>query len=293
MMESMTGYGESTVEGEKFLFSITARSVNHRYLDLSIRMPDFLRRHEREVAEVARRSIARGRLEVRVEATAIGEESRRVEIRRSVLRSYRDAIGAAQGEGLLAGEPTPGEMLRLPEVVQVVAEDPDSGAADVEALLQGCDGCVQALLSSRRREGRQLEASLRELLGQLTCQVEGLEGLREQLRDELAQRVGARLQMLAGEVEIEPDRLVAELAVLAERSDIQEELDRLEAHLASFASLLSASQAVGKKLDFLCQEILRELNTIGSKCRDTKAMPYILDGKVVCEQLREQVQNIQ
>ena len=293
MMESMTGFGEGSGEGRKLLFTVSARSVNHRYLDVSIRMPEFLRRHERGLADLVRSLIERGRVELRVESSPIGEEVRRVELRQSVLRAYQDAILSARAEGLLAGELSAGEFLRLPEVVEVFTEEAESDDADLAALHHAASTALESLRTARRSEGERLEQSLHQILSELSTELAALDAVRVQLREELATRAHERLELLIADVELESDRLAMEVALLAERSDIQEELDRLASHLAGFKELRGSPDPVGKKMDFLCQEIRRELNTVGSKCRESKAMAHVLEGKVVCERLREQVQNIQ
>ena len=293
MIESMTGFGEGQAQGSALLVSVSVRSVNHRYLDVSIRMPEFLRRHEQSLVELVRSQLARGRVEMRVDTSPIGEETRHVTLRHSVLRSYQKAIGAARDEGLLPGKIMGGDLLRLPEVVEIVSTETEGDEDDVAALVQATELALKQACQARQTEGERLGRSLRQILADLSAEVVALDEIREGLRDQLEARVRERLEKLARDVELDPDRVGMEVAILAERSDVQEEIDRLGVHIESFGDLLSQQEPVGKKLDFLCQEILRELNTVGSKARDSKAMTHVLEGKVVCEQLREQVQNIQ
>jgi uncharacterized protein (TIGR00255 family) len=293
MMESMTGFGEGSEDGTKLSITVSARSVNHRYLDLSVRMPEFLRRHERTLADLVRSRIGRGRVELRVDTSPLGEEERRVILRRGVLRAYRDAVLDARAEGLLSGDLTTGEILRLPEVIDVQSEVALGNDGDLEALQRATEDALERLKEARKEEGARLEGSLRTILDKLDGEVGALDAVRDDLRMELESRVRERIEQMAGDIEVDGDRLAMEVAILAERSDVQEELDRLSSHLKAFSDLLDSNDPVGKKLDFLCQEILRELNTVGSKCRDSTAMTHVLEGKVVCEQLREQVQNLQ
>jgi uncharacterized protein (TIGR00255 family) len=293
MLESMTGFGEGRAQGEALLVSVSIRSVNHRYLDVSIRMPEFLRRHEQSLVELVRSQLTRGRIELRVDASPLGEESRQVTLRLNALRSYHEAIAAARDEGLLPGEIEGGDLLRLPEVVEIVSAEMATGEEDVAALEEATQLAIDQAREARRTEGERLGRSLRQILDGLRAEVAALHAIRETLRDQLEARVRERLEALAGDLELDSDRVALEVAILAERSDVQEEIDRLDVHIRSFDQLLSSPEPVGKKLDFLCQEILRELNTVGSKVRDSQATGHVLEAKVVCEQLREQVQNIQ
>ena len=292
-MESMTGFGEGESSSARLEFRVSARSVNHRFLDLVVRLPDDLKRHEQLVNALVKERLERGRVEVRIDTSPIGERQQQVRIRHKTLRAYLDAIEGAREEGLLSGSLTAAEMLSLPEVVEIRAEQSAIDDEDLEQLTSGVEAALHDLVSARRAEGDQLRSALEEILAALSQQVESLRDNRDRLQSELAVRFQERLQRLLGEVELDAERLTVEAALLAEKSEIQEELDRLAAHLESFRSLLSETRPVGKKMDFLCQEILRELNTIGSKCRETDAVEKVLEGKIACERLREQVQNIQ
>ncbi|MDH3253904.1 MAG: YicC family protein [Acidobacteriota bacterium] len=290
----MTGFGEGTAAGRRILITALGRSVNHRYLDVSIRLPDILRRYEHDVAKLVRSLVRRGRVELRVDATPlIAENEHPVTLRLEVLRSYSEAIAEARQKGLLASEPAAGDLLRLPEVVAVETAPAVIDDDEKKTLFVAVTDAVEEMCRSRREEGEKLKTVMGEILLSLEGQVVGLARIQGSLSEVLEQRLRARLAALMEEANLDEQRMAMEVAILLERSSVLEELDRLRAHISAFTELLAASDPVGKKLDFLCQEILRELNTVGSKCRESSATSLVLEGKVTCEQLREQVQNIQ
>jgi uncharacterized protein (TIGR00255 family) len=293
MIESMTGFGEGQADGPNLAFAATARSVNHRHLDPVIRLPEMLRRWEPGVLERVRETFERGRVELRIEAKAVGESPQQIRIRHDVLQSFHGAVERAREEGLLLGELSTGELLSLAGAIETRIEDVELDDLDVEAFELAVKGSLESLKLSRREEGRRLGGALEQVLADLGKVVDRLDAVREGLQQDLAERFRARIDRLLGEREIDPDRMALEVALLSEKGEIQEELDRLRSHLESVGGLLGGETSVGRRMEFLCQEILRELNTIGSKCRDTGAVELVLDGKAACEKLREQAQNLQ
>ncbi len=289
----MTGFGEGRAENERLEVVAVLRTVNHRFLDLSVRMPEEFRVHEPELIQRLRDALDRGRVELRVTVTPRGERAVRIHIDEEVAARYVEVSNRlAERDGVAQGLAS-GDLLRLPEVVSVEPADAGTPSRDKEALRRALDRALENLLAVRSREGADLAGALQRTVGDLTRVVSRLAQLRSGLQQTLYERTRDRLEDLAGEVGVDESRLAQEVALLVDRADVQEEIDRLNAHVGRFAALLGAEDAVGKRLDFLAQEILRELNTIGSKCRDSKATQLVLDGKVLCEQLREQVQNVE
>lgn len=289
----MTGFGEGRAESERLEVVATLRSVNHRFLDLALRMPDECRVLEPDLAQRLRERLRRGRVELRLALKQRGPRNVEVSIDERLAARYVEASNRlAEGRGI-AENLSSGDLLRLPEVVVVEAPSGVVAADDREVVEAAVARALDRLLDAREREGESLAKVLRRVLGELAQVVEQLNRSRAQLQEELQERTRKRLEELTGDLEIEDGRLAQELALLADRADIQEEIDRLEVHLDRFAALLDSDKAAGKRLDFLAQEILRELNTIGSKSRSSEAVRLVVEGKVRCEQLREQVQNVE
>ncbi|HXT52674.1 MAG TPA: DUF1732 domain-containing protein, partial [Thermoanaerobaculia bacterium] len=199
----------------------------------------------------------------------------------------------------VASELTLGDLLRLPEVVSERLAADQVGEEERSLALAAAHTALLQLVEAREQEGEQLARILGERLAELTQAAARLRARAPAVRDELHASLARRLQELLASRPgqdnraVDDVRLAQEVALLVERGDVTEELDRLDAHLAHFAELLSGDGSLGKRLDFLSQEILRELNTVGSKCRDAEMARTVLDAKVLCEQLREQVQNVE
>ncbi len=292
-MRSMTGFGQASGQSERFLLTVTLRGVNHRFLDLQVRLRDELRREETPLRELLSAKLWRGRVDVSVEVAAAGDRDVEVSLDRQVAGAVRRLADDLTTAGVVSGQLSFGDLLRLPEVVRLEVHDPDWTPEDREALLRVAGEALEQLIAARNEEGSKLEAALAERLEGLRRLASELTVLREAAVGELAASLRRRVtELLAGEA-LDEGRLAQEVVYLVDRSDVSEELDRLQSHLEHFASIVSQDGTIGKRLDFLTQEILRELNTLGAKCRDSGMTRRVLDAKVLCEQLREQVQNVE
>lgn len=296
-MRSMTGFGQATGGGERHQVTVTARSVNHRFLEVRLRVPDEARADEAALQDLFAAELSRGRVEASVEVRRLGPRGVEVEVDREVVMSAHAAFEDLVGGGLVAEQLTAGDLLRLPEAVTVRVAPERWEEADQATLLAVAREARDQLVAGREAEGARLARLLGERLDELAAVAAELDALAPEARREASAALRGRLEELlaasGGGARLDPGRLEHEVAVLAERGDVSEELDRLGAHLEHFRELLAAPGAVGKRLDFLTQEILRELNTLGSKCRHLEMTRRVLDGKLLVEQLREQVQNVE
>lgn len=291
----MTGFGQATAEGPELRVSVTARSVNHRYLDLALRLRDERPETESKVRELVAERVHRGRVDLAVDVESSGAGSTTARIDDSLLVSVQKLVNDLAGRGLVSREVVLGDLLRIPDLVRF--ERGAKWSDDDQALLLGAVAdAMDSLVSTRAEEGTKLHSMLVQ-------RIDGLESLLSTMREQAkelparnAEALRQRLDQLTAGIDGDPvdeQRLAQEVAILADRSDIAEELDRLGAHLEQFRAVCDENGTVGKRLDFLAQEIFRELNTIGSKCRDSDVKRCVVDGKVLCEQLREQVQNVE
>ena len=291
-MRSMTGFGQATAEGERLRVQATVRTVNHRYLDISMRLIDELRPYERRLRDIFSGLLERGRVEISLELERLDQPPVRLVPHRELLAAVRSLRDELRGDGLDVAEPTLADLLRLPDALRVESESQTFAEADAEVVFAACRQACEQVLGAREREGQEIEEMLRARADGLQkvqeAMVERAAGMPERLAEALSQRI----EQLVDE-RVDADRLAQEVAHLVDRGDVSEELDRLASHLVHFREMLEAEGAVGKRLDFLAQEIFRELNTVGSKCRDSEMTRSVLDGKVLCEQVREQVQNVE
>ena len=299
-MRSMTGYGQGSASGERHQVSVTLRSVNGRFLDLVVRLDESYRGLEAPLRALLEGQLRRGRVEVNVDVRPLQALPARVTIQTGVVEALHRAWHDLADRGIVASELTLGDLLRLPEVVSIQLETDQIGEAEQTLALAAAHTALLQLVEAREQEGEQLARILGERLAELVQAAAKLRARAPAVREELRASLERRLQELlvsrpghADSRAVDEVRLAQEVALLVERGDVTEELDRLDAHLAHFGELLATDGSLGKRLDFLSQEILRELNTVGSKCRDAEMARTVLDAKVLCEQLREQVQNVE
>ena len=292
-MRSMTGFGQASAAGPAHHVAVTLRSVNAKFLDLALRIKEEHRAVEPRVRALLESELRRGRVEALVELRPLTPPPARVVVQTEVVRALHQACDDLEGKGLLAGRLTMGDLLRLPEVVQVQL-DPDSlGEGEADLVVRTAAEALAQLVAARELEGVTLGRVLGERLAELRGAAERLRARAPEVRGELHEGLRRRVRELLSGPAVDELRLAQEVAILADRNDVVEELDRLGGHLRHFAGLLEEPGALGKRLDFLAQEILRELNTLGAKCRDGEMAHTVLDAKVLCEQLREQVQNVE
>jgi len=294
-LHSMTAYGVGASDAGSCRVTARCRSVNHRFLDVVVRLPEELRHLEIDLRQRVSEKLSRGRVDLRVDVDDRRERTVEVVVNRSWLKALDDASRSLAGEGIEVGRLHLGDLLRAPEALRVVSALPEGEDELPFWIAQAVDAAVEQLIESRAVEGGKLEEVLTSLLDSLASETEEMSELQDLVRGELEKRLRSRLEELAATGVSVPDevRVAQEITMLIDRSDVREELDRLRVHQAHFRETMAQAGAVGKKLDFLTQEMARELTTLATKCRNTSVMQRALDAKVICEQIREQVQNIE
>ena len=292
-MRSMTGYGEAAGENARHAVSVSLKAVNHRVLDLQLRIGDELRTSEGAVRDLISREISRGRIEARVDVRPLTERRADVHVHMGIIRAAHAATHQLVESGYVAQGLAAGDLLRVPEAFRVDLASEEWDAEDHELLLRVAREAVAQLAASRKTEGASLAAILEERVLALDGVVARLDGLRGPVREEIAGSLRRRLGEMLGNHSVDEGRIAQEVALLVDRSDVSEEIDRLRSHLEHFRTVARDAGPTGKRLDFLTQEIFRELNTLGAKCRNAEMTRAVLDAKVLCEQVREQVQNVE
>ena len=296
----MTGYAQARTERNGWAVRVSVKSVNHRFLDLKLRMPEGFDLYELRLRQAIRERIHRGHLDVHVNVEP--GTAAPMQVNKDLAHAYLRAAEALRQETSAAASVDVVSLLRLPGVIAGLSGAVPETEEEQEKLGQALDACLREALTKlddmRRAEGKHLVEELRERLTRIGALTEEVRGLATTLRPAFARRLDARLKELLGGTSIEPARLAQEAALLAERSDISEELDRLRSHLQQFAKLLDGAGEIGKKLDFLLQEMHREANTLLSKTPGVESEALAITGlaleiKADIEKLREQVQNIE
>jgi uncharacterized protein (TIGR00255 family) len=295
---SMTGFARTQVRvHDQLVYTLSLKSVNHRFLDIQLRLPSGLDALEMELRRALKDNLARGHVELALSVDR--STSQKAGYNRELVAGYIDAFRAARSEFSLAGEPDLNEVLRIPGALQSDSrgngdEDP---AALTESVLQKIGPLLEELKTMRAREGESLKAILEASLARLAEATEGVAALRSEVEQRYQERLTQRLIAATGN-EFNRQRLLEEVAVLVDRSDIAEELARMTTHIAHFRELLTASGEIGKKLDFLLQEMNREANTLLSKTggvggKGTRITELGLAMKAEIEKAREQIQNVE
>lgn len=297
---SMTGFAQARKEDNGWAVRVSVKSVNHRFLDLKLRLPEGFDIYELRLRQTVREKIHRGHVEVNV-AVEPGTAAP-VTVNHVLAHAYMKVAEELRQQTKAATNMDVVALLRLPGVVAGLSAALPESEDLQEQLGNALDGCLrEALLKldeMRRAEGKHLAEDLRVRLERISEQTEKVRALAATLLPAFARRLETRLKELLGGTGIEPARLAQEAALLAQRSDVSEELDRLRSHLVQFGNLLDGGRESGKKLDFLLQEMQREANTLLSKTPGVESEALTITGlaleiKAEIEKLREQVQNIE
>lgn len=292
-MRSMTGFGEGTAENGRIRATVTLRAVNHRYLDLVLRLRDEMRVFERSLRELLTADLERGRVEVAIDVERLERASPEITVDQAAVAAVHSAGEALRQSGIPVADLSFADLLRLPDVVQVRAEESGWEDDDGDTIHAAAANALAQLVEARTTEGQRLHATFEPRLEEIRTLGAQLQARREAIADAMLDNLRQRLSELLAKEGLDEARLAQEAALLVDRSDVSEELDRLSSHLDHFRELMDADGALGKRLDFLTQEIFRELNTLGAKCRDSEMVRAVVDAKVLCEQIREQVQNVE
>jgi uncharacterized protein (TIGR00255 family) len=292
-LRSMTGFGQAQVESEDLQVAVSVRTVNHRNLDLAIRLPEELRPIERQVGDCLRAELRRGRVEARVEVSHLGERPCRVQVSRAAVGELRRAAEELATAGLADRGLAFADLLRLPEVVRLSFEPRSWSDEEQRLVMRAVAAARDQAAAARRHEGERLAEVIGGFLAELGDLLEEVEARRPEARENLEEAFRRRLDELLNGPPPSEERLAQEIALQLERTDVQEEIDRLRAHLEHGRRLLDSDEPVGRRLEFLSQELLREINTLGAKSRDLPILRTVLDAKAACDRLREQVLNIE
>jgi len=294
MIRSMTGYGRAEIAGVRLSLSVECKSLNHRHLDIALRLPRALSALELDARRVIQGAVQRGRVEVSVSVAPLeGAPSADLTINMAHARAYIEMARRAGDELKLGGIPTLQWMLEQPGVISREEQAPLSPEEGWPLLHDGLAKALAELRARRDAEGAALDKELRALLAAMGEHVGVMAARGPAATERKQQRLRERIQALLGATPLDEGRLATEVAMWAEKSDITEEMARLRAHMDEFARLLDEGGAVGRTLDFLIQEMNREVNTVASKADDLELSQAAIAVKSTLEKLREQAQNIE
>lgn len=297
MIKSMTGFGRGEYTDEASRVTVEIRAVNHRYLDIFVKMPRKYAFAEDKIKSAIKEKVHRGKVEVNVGVDNIGQSDSDVRLDKELAAKYYDAL-TELSETFEVGEltgPSLGLLAKMPDVIKTMAAEEDEEAV-TGRLLAATDKALDDFCSMREAEGGKLAADLSARADTVESIRKSIEKRAPEIEKEYAAKFKARVEeLLEGVYEVPEERIALEAAIFADKANITEELVRLESHVSQLRGFLGSdgSEAIGKKIDFLIQEMNREANTIGSKSNDKEITSMMLDLKAEIEKIREQVQNIE
>jgi uncharacterized protein (TIGR00255 family) len=291
-MRSMTGYGHGETDYNGTKFTVELNSVNRKQSDIVINLPRDLAALESQIRQTINENISRGRTNVVVSYQNGSPASRKLALDVDLARSYHDAMRALQKELNAPGEITIGSILQAPGVMRTPEESFDSGDA-WPAIDRALRAALNELIKMREREGKHLAKDLIRRLKAMRKQIKEIRGMHPDVVKKYRAALLERIQKAGLPISTDDERLVKEISFFADRSDVSEELTRIESHLAQFAHHLRRHEPVGRTLEFITQEIFRELNTLGAKANDAGISQRVVACKAELEKIREQIQNLE
>lgn len=287
-INSMTGFGQVEIELPGVQLQWEVRSVNHRYLDVQFRLPEGFRSVEQEFRQIVATGARRGKVDASLSINRSADQLGTTQLNSAVSRQIIDHLETLAKDMSNPAPVSPVAVLRWPGVLVEEEIDPSSIFPQAAEALRSA---VEALCSSRAREGKKIEAMLEQRCVEIETLVAQVLKRLPDVLSEIRERLQQRVESLC--VQTDTERLEQEIVILAQKIDVSEELDRLKAHIHEVRSTFSSKEPVGRRLDFLMQELNREANTLGSKSADVTTTQHAVDLKVLIEQMREQVQNVE
>jgi uncharacterized protein (TIGR00255 family) len=292
-MKSMTGFGRGSVANDDLSINVELKTVNNRFLDINLRLPSELQALESVIRKVIGARLARGRVEVNLQYDRKDEIT--MEINRPLITGFLSAMREMQQEFGLTGEPDINVIARLPNVVQTQKQEPSQEflSAVEDAFNRALDNLEVMRSKEGELLGKELESRLTAVEERIPAIEENSAAVADEYRTRLTKRVNEMLAKTDSQVELDQGRLAQEVAYLVDRSDIAEEIARLRSHIEHFRGIMAETRDVGKRLDFLTQELNREANTIASKTNNMTVKENALAIKSEIEKIREQIQNVE
>lgn len=292
MIKSMTGYGSGKAEAGAKTFTVEIKSVNSRYSDFSIKMPRIYTFMEDAIRKTASARINRGKVDIYVNVETNGEDDSVVKVNTALAREYLTGLKTLSEELEVSSNATAETFLRIPDVFTVDKADVDEEIIS-NAIISALNEALDGFDTMRIAEGEKLVADLKEHLSFIANATAEVEKRSPEIVTEYRKRIEERMRDILGSATYDETRLLTEVAIFSDKVNVNEETVRLRSHVDQFTKMLDEGGSVGRKIDFLIQEMNREINTIGSKSNDLDIARIVIDVKAEIEKLREQIQNVE
>ncbi len=290
MIKSMTGFGHGEYENEGRKYTVEIKSVNHKYSDINIRLPRFLNNIEDQIRKRIAGSISRGKIDVFINFENYSSKGTNIRINRELAKEYINELKCLADETGLEFKVNLIDISKLPEILKL--EDDENEEQIADELMKALDIALEKFISMREVEGKKLVADIETRIHSIEEKIEEIKKYSGTLVEEYIEKLQSRISELL-KTEVDETRLMQEIVFFSDKSSIEEELTRLESHISQFLNLIKGTSPIGKKIDFLIQEINRETNTIGSKANCLEITNRVIEIKTEVENIREQIQNIE
>lgn len=291
MIKSMTGYGKANLIKDTRTYTVEIKSVNHRYLDISIKMPKSLNYLEEEIKKEISKKVKRGKIDVFINFEDSKIDAKEIKINKEIAKIYIKELKELAQEENITDDISITKIAMFPDVLtmQNIQEDENIKPELIETI----DIAVKQLINMRKTEGKKISQDLLSRIELINKKNKEISSISTGLIDEYVVKLEKRIKELLKEQEIDKTRIAQEVVIYADKCSIEEEITRLESHIMQFKQFLNSDEAIGKKIDFLIQEMNRETNTIGSKANSLEITNGVISIKTELENIREQIQNIE
>lgn len=291
MVKSMTGYGKSSLSINSREYMVEIKTVNHKYIDTSIKMPRVISYLEEDIRKLVASKVKRGKIDISISFENYSEDGNDIRINTELAKMYINNLRKLAEEENISANIEVTEITRLPDVL-TIKSNLDENQIKIE-LLQTVEEAINQLIAMRQSEGEKISRDILTKIAQIEAKKQEIFSLSTGLIDEYVVKLEARIKELLKTEELDKSRLMQEVVIYADKCSVEEEITRLTSHIEQLRNLINADEPSGKKMDFIIQEMNRETNTIGSKANNLEITNRVVDIKTILEDVREQIQNIE
>ena len=292
MIKSMTGFGRSTYENEGREYIVEIKSVNNRFTDINIKMPRNLNYLEEKIRKQILSNISRGKVEVSIQLNNNSDLGKKINLNTDIAKKYVEELKKLSEETNIIDNINIMDVARFPDVLNIRIDEEAEEVIEKE-LFTALDSAINSFLDMRQKEGSKIKVDLENRIEVIKQKIEQISSISAGLVDEYIVKLETRIKELLKTDVVDQTRLAQEVVIYSDKCSVEEEITRLKSHISQFLNLLNENIAIGKKLDFLIQEMNRETNTIGSKANNLEITNFVVDIKTELENIREQIQNIE
>ena len=292
MIKSMTGFGRSTYENEGREYIVEIKSVNNRFTDINIKMPRNLNYLEEKIRKQILSNISRGKVEVSIQLNNNSDLGKKINLNTDIAKKYIEELKKLSEETNIIDNINIMDVAKFPDVLNIRIDEEAEEVIEKE-LFTALDSAINSFLDMRQKEGSKIKVDLENRIEVIKQKIEQISSISAGLVDEYVVKLETRIKELLKTDVVDQTRLAQEVVIYSDKCSVEEEITRLKSHISQFLNLLNENIAIGKKLDFLIQEMNRETNTIGSKANNLEITNFVVDIKTELENIREQIQNIE